>query len=159
MGLVERHPANPITGEISAETITVWDDEVYTGPRRGQHVTSTRFSTPYIVMFRPVVPILAAMRTDDTHVLMAVLDQIQPDTPTIRFDHTAAQQFTGLAPRTVANSLARLVAGGLLIRPQRGHLSLHPLYFWCHGAPSRETALTAWTARNLRRRPWPISLD
>jgi hypothetical protein len=136
-------PLNRLTGEIGDPIEGIPEDTSV--PRRRNKTAATRYTTPYVMFFRPIIPILATMRRDDLNVLYAVIDQVDPKRPEFRIDIAAAVVLTGRTGGTIENSIRRLVHSHILLKPARATYTLNAYYLWCHGVESREAALTAWT--------------
>lgn len=140
---VTGHLFNRITGEVSVEQYEIVPDDRRHGRRRNHdHDRSTgnatRYTTPYLLLFRPALPILLTLGGTELRAFLAIASQIDHKHETIRPDLPAAAKSLGITVPTLRNAITALVKAGLLTRPSRGRIGFHPGAAWCGGAGRRE---------------------
>lgn len=148
IGLVTGRVWDPVTAEVGTiRYVFLPDEKGYRRRRkaedRAQGIT-TRYTTPYTLMFRPAFQLIALNRTirsGDIRVLFLIADQIEPNQRDIALDTTVVAAQLDIQPVSVVNAVNRLVKVGLLIRPKRGRLAFNPEYLWCGGVKRREIAV------------------
>lgn len=137
---------DPLTGEVSLERYAfVADDRRYGRRRDHTHDRSTgnatRYTTPYVLFFRPAFRLLATspvLRSGDLKILFLLSEQIDHKTELITVNYRKIGSVNDVEEATIRNAIGRLVKAGILIRPQRGQIGFNPQYVWCGGAGRRE---------------------